>query len=315
MGDEGGQATVEWTAVVLAVALALGAVLSVAPEVDGRSFGGFMAHRLVCAVKEGCRDGAAGLSRAYGERDARLVRAHAPNLVYEPGERQLPVDPRRCRARSCAEGSEDRDLDVHRSRSGQRATVFTRVMRRSGRTYLQYWFHYPDSNSTWAGSDKIWERSRLLPLVGAVVRGKSGYPGFHHDDWEGLQLRIDAGGRVWARASSHGHYQGCKQVSCRNRWISGTGWTRVSRGSHAGHIPVDLEHGRAPPRRHGGRLPSPRLRPRYPGRHMRERTTTAEGLRLIPLETLDRRSYTPADPGVKPPWRKRVYDDPEDQGS
>jgi hypothetical protein len=315
MGGESGQATVEWTGVVLAVALALGALVSVAPQVDGRSLGGFVAHRLVCAVKGGCRDGHAALTRAYGERDARLVRAHAPNITYEPGERQLPVDPRLCRARSCAEGSEDRDLDLHRTRSGERATVFTRVLRRSGGTYLQYWFYYPDSNSTWAGSDKIWERSRLLPLVGALVRGERGYPGFHHDDWEGLQLRIDADGRVWARASSHGHYQGCKQVSCRNRWISGTGWTRVSRGSHAGHIPVELERGGAPPRHSGASPPPPRLSPRYPGRHMRERTSTAEGLRLIPLETLDERSYTPIDPAVKPPWRKRVYHDPEDEGS
>ena len=314
MADDSGQATVEWTALVLGVALALGALVSFSPAVNGRSLAGFLAHRLVCAARGGCLDGQAGLAAAYGERGARLVRAHSPNIVYEPGERQLPVDPRRCRARSCADGPDERDLDLHRSEEGERATVFTRLVRRSGRTYIQYWFYYPDSNTTWAGSDKIWERSRLLQLVGAVVRGERGYPGFHRDDWEGLQLRIEPDGRVSARATSHGHYQGCKQASCHNRWIAGTGWTRVSRGSHAGHIPVDHELAVPPPRHHGG-VPEPRLRPRYPGRDMRERTTTAEGLRLIPLETLDKGSYVPSDPAVKPPWRKRVYASPEDGGS
>ncbi len=113
---------------------------------------------------------------------------------------------------------------------GSRATVFTRLLRRGGRTYLQYWLYYPDSNTVWAGSDGIWERNRLLPLIGKLVRGTSAYPGFHEDDWEGYQVRIDPDGRVWARASSHRHYQGCKERSCRNRWMRANGWTRVSRG-------------------------------------------------------------------------------------
>jgi hypothetical protein len=291
MGRENGQASVEWIACVLLVALALSGAFALAPAVDGRSFGGFLAHRLVCAVKGGCDDGDAALGRAYGEGDAALARAHAPNLVYEPGERQLPVDYRRCRSRDCADGPDDRDLDVHRTTAGRRATVFTRVIRRNRRVYVQYWLYYPDSNTAWAGSDKVWERSVLLQLIGKVVRGKYKYPGFHLDDWESFQVRIDPDGRVWARASSHGHYQGCKRRFCRNRWVGGTGWTRVSRGSHAGHIPL--------PRR----------------RRPRERTTTAEGLRLIPLETLDRDAYEPYDPDVSPPWQKEAYGDPESDSS
>jgi hypothetical protein len=52
-----------------------------------------------------------------------------------------------------------------------------------------------------------------------------------------------------------------------------------------------------------------------PGRDMDERTTTGEGLRLVPLESLDRDSYTPHHPGVKPPWRKGTYRDPEADGA
>ena len=174
--------------------------------------------------------------------------------------------------------------------------MFTHVIRCGGRLYIQYWLYYPDSNTAWAGSDKLWERSRLLPFVRRLVRGTS-YPGFHLDDWEGVQLRIDADGTVWARASSHGHYQGCKQRACRNRWIRSTGWSRVSRGSHAGHIPVE------------------RGRPLYPGPGLRERTSTAEGLRLIPLGSVDRLGYEPLDPETTPPWRKRAYGDPESDSS
>ena len=48
-----------------------------------------------------------------------------------------------------------------------------------------------------------------------------------------------------------------------------------------------------------------------PGRNLDERSTSGEGLRLIPLEPLDRDSYRPLDDDVKPPWRKRAYSDPE----
>jgi hypothetical protein len=315
MWEEGGQTTVEWTGLVLLVSLALGALGALGRQLDGRSFGAFLAHRVLCPVKRGCHEGDAALARAYGARDAQLVRRHAPNVVYERGEAQLPVDYRRCRRRSCADGPTDRDLDVHRSHAGQRATAFTRVIRREGRTYLQYWLYYPDSNTAWAGSDEVWRRSYLLPLVGRLANGSERYPGFHHDDWEGYNARIDPDSRVWVRASSHGHYQGCKQAVCRNRWIGRTGWTRVSRGSHAGHIPVD-PLGRSPgpgrfPRR-GRRL---RFRPRYPGRDMRERTSTAEGLRLVPLETIDPRSYRPIDDGIAPPWHKEAYRDPKSVSS
>jgi hypothetical protein len=288
-GSELGQATVEWVGLVLACALGLGALASFGQSADGRSFGGFVAHRIVCAVRGGCDGGAAGLVDAYGARDAALVRAHAPNLVYERGERQLPVDWRACRSRECASAPDDGGLDVHRSDHGARATVFTRLLRRGGRAYLQYWLYYPDSNTTFAGADRAWEASWLLPKVRELVSGSGDWPGYHRDDWESVQVRLDPDGSAWVRASSHGHYQGCKADECRNRWVEETGWARVSYGSHAGHVPMPFDP--------------------------RERTTTAEGLRLIPLETHDRRAYRRLDEDVAPPWRKPAYGDPESPAS
>ena len=161
-------------------------------------------------------------------------------------------------------------------------------MRRDGRVYIQYWLYYPESKTTVLGSDRVWNWS-WLRLVGR-------YPGYHRDDWEAYAVRIDRDGRVYVRASSHRRWTWCKTRACRGRWGARTGWTRVSRGSHAGHIPL---HGR---RRRRERT--------LPGVHVRERTTTAEGLRLVPLESIDRRRYRPLDEGVRPPWRKRVYGRP-----
>ena len=123
----------EWVGLMLLVALMGAASLAVAPMVDGRSFGGFLTHRIVCAVRSGgCRDGDAALMASYGARTASLVREHAPGFVYEPGERELPVDYRRCRDPDCANAADDPDLDAHRSAAGARSTVFTRVVRRGG---------------------------------------------------------------------------------------------------------------------------------------------------------------------------------------
>ena len=143
--------------------------------------------------------------------------------------------------------------------------MFTRLLRRGGRTYIQYWLYFPDSNTTIAGADRAWEASWLLPRIRELVSGSGDWPGYHRDDWESVQVRLDLDGSAWVRASSHGHYQGCKHDDCRNRWVRATGWSRVSYGSHAGHIPTPLDP--------------------------RERTTTAEGLRLIPLETHPTRRY------------------------
>ena len=306
--DQSGQTTVEWTALVLLVAVALGALVTVGPRVDGRSFGGFLAHSITCAVRGGgCDDGRGQLARVHGDSDAELLRRFAPGLVYEPGTYTLPVDPRECRSHDCADAPDDPDLDVHASRRGRvRATAFTHVVRQGGSTYLQYWLYYPDSTSTVGNIAGAWN---TLSRVGTPVERdpRESYAGFHPDDWESVQVRIDPSGRAYVRASSHHGYQGCKQRACANEWTKVTGWARVSRGSHAGHIPLDQHGGEVTFSLRGGFGRTPRTySPRYPGVDLRERTTSAAGLRLLPVESLPRDMRFE----VVPPWRKEVYRDP-----
>jgi hypothetical protein len=289
MHDQSGQASVEWIGLVVLLVLAIGGALTAVPAVDGRSLGGALAHRLTCAVKGGCGD---DLSQVYGVEDADLVRRHLQGLVFEPGERQIPVDWRSCRAVECAVAPDDRELDVHRSESGLPLTVFTHLIRRGNRRYIQYWFYYPDSNTTWAGSDRIWKHS-AVGQIARLVSGSDRYPGFHEDDWEAATIRVEPDGRAAVRVTSHGHWQWCKQHRCVGRWGPVTGWTRVSRGSHAGHVSTD------------GR----------PGNGLRERTATAEAIRLVPLEGIGKARYRRLDPGISPPWEKDAYVNPEVPGS
>jgi hypothetical protein len=288
--DERGQASVEWIGLLLLVSMALAAALALAPAIDGRPLGAAIARALVCAVKGDCHADGAALRRAYGEGDAALVRKQAPNVVYERRTLTLPVDYRRCRSHRCSDAPDDRDLDVHRSARGLPATAFTHVVHRGGRTYIQYWLYYPDSVSTFAHSALV---QKALHLEGLDVPGL-GRP-IHPDDWEGYQVRIEADGSTSVRATKHGDYTSCKGHIWHNkceRWGAPNGWTRVSYGSHAGHIPE-----------------------RTPGTGLRERSTTAPGIRLVPLETLDHDTYKPLEGGIDPPWTKEVYRRPESGSS
>src|SRR3954469_2736367 len=179
--SERGQASVEWIGLLLLVSLALVTAVAFVPAVDGRPLGAALARALVCAVARDCHAEGVALDAAYGDRDATLVRANAPNIVYEHGTLTLPVDYRRCRSHRCSDAPDDRDLDVHRSaRGGVPATAFTHVVHRGGKTYIQYWLYYPDSPSTFMHSHGI------LKTLGIKD------PAFHPDDWEGYQVRIDA---------------------------------------------------------------------------------------------------------------------------
>jgi hypothetical protein len=265
---DSGQATIEWTALVLVVALVLaGLGYAVARPVAWR-LGDSILSAIVCAVADGCPD---ALEDAYGEELAAAVRSHAPNIVYERRSAELPVDFRRCRKVACSNGS-DRATEITESAAGLPVTAFTRVVDRrpqSGDLYLQYWLYYPESFSGGIGR-------KLGPLA-------QYWPGRHSDDWEGVQLRIEPGGRVSARATAHGRYEGFQDT---DGWDSWTGWYRVSGGSHAGHL-VRGDTG--------------------------ERTTLASSLRLVPLETLGGRDLERF--AVSPPWRKDVYRDPESNAS
>src|SRR5690349_17798706 len=210
--DERGQASVEWIGLLLLVSLALAMALAFAPVVDGRPLGAAIVRAIVCAVTRDCHAQGAALRGVYGERDAALVRANAPNLVYEPGTLTLPVDYRKCRSHRCSDAPDDRDLDVHRSaRGGMQATAFTHVVHRGGKTYLQYWLYYPDSPSTFMHSHGIIKR--FYEPLGIKD------PAFHTDDWEGYQVRIDADGRASGRSTRHGGYASCKGRSELSRAV------------------------------------------------------------------------------------------------
>ena len=287
-----GQSTVEWTGLLLLVALLLVGVLhATGGRLPGTSLGETIASRLICAAQlSSCEQSPdSALASAYGEEVAVLARRYAPELRYERGMTALPVDFRRCRSPACADGAPAGA--VWRSRSGQTATAFTHLVRRGGRTYLQYWLYYPDS-ATYRG----------VPYAGSK--------GFHRDDWESFQIRIGRNGRgIDARASSHHGYGGGDGVPgwasdagivSRSGWSPARGKLLVSGGSHAGRP------GEAPD------LVS-RLQ-RSAGSRPAYRWTPAARLRLVPIERLVR-SCERADFAVSAPWCKRVYVDPEYAGT
>jgi hypothetical protein len=212
-----GQATIEWSALVLVVAAVLGGLGYLVARGDAWQLGDEIIEGIVCALAEGCPD---ALEEAYGEELAGLVRRYAPNIAYERSSAQLPVDFRRCREVACSNGP-DRAAEIDESEAGLPVTAFTRVLDRrgeTGRLYLQYWLYFPESFSGGIGR-------KLGPLAPK-------WPGRHPDDWEGYQVRVTRGD-LSARASSHGSYRNSKHSPGWGRW---TGWYRVSGGSHAGHL-------------------------------------------------------------------------------
>src|SRR5688572_21920372 len=144
--SQAGQATVEWSALMLVLALVFAALTVVIARTDAWGLGERIVHALTCAVDGGCEE-RDSLDRAYGEELAEVVRSHAPNVVYERSSAALPVDFRRCRETKCSDGP-DAAGAIDRSASGLPVTAFTRVIDRrpnGGSLYLQYWFYYPES--------------------------------------------------------------------------------------------------------------------------------------------------------------------------
>jgi hypothetical protein len=308
---------VEWLGLVALVSLAL-AVLAWAAGtgIPGLFLAKSIAEKIVCAVRltEDCGFDPE-LKAANGAEVAALLQAHAPALLYEDGMTALPVDYRRCRADGCAAGPEEGV--VARSNSGGRPVAFTHAVdcraeaaaateaagadcsgERTGNLYLQYWLYYPGS-ATAEGS---------TPLKGPIrmVSSKLGHSTHHPDDWESYMVRLGPAGR-FARASSHHGYSysigrglagyslrrnrtGAWSVRRSPRVVSGwgpeAGVLYISGGSHAGNART-------------GKTVS--------------RTTKDHRLRLIPIETLAGRDS--ASFAVSPPWRKRVFFDPEHSGT
>ncbi len=280
-GQSSAQSTVEWTGLLLLVALLLVGLLHAAGRsLPGTSLASAVAERIVCAVRlsENCRD-EQRLKGPYGHELAAQLRDAAPRLVYELGMTALPVDYRRCRADGCAAAG--RFGPVQASESGRRAVAFTHVIdcrghprpptancsgARAGNLYLQYWFYYPGSATA---------EGTVAPGAVRRVSRAIGRPSHHPDDWESFQIRIEPSGRRSARASSHHGYNG---------WEPETDTLYVSGGSHAGR-----------PGRNGSVF----------------RRTNDHRLKLVPLEPIaDATRFE-----VTPPWLKKVWLDPESTGT
>lgn len=289
MGDERGQGTVEWVGLVALVALMLVSLAAAGVRVPGTALARALASRMLCAVSmaDGCGDEPT-LIAAYGSRVGRLVRRHMPTLFFEQGSRALPVDFRRCRSAECGDGSA-RGL-VHESDAGLPVTAFVHVIDRGGDLHIQYWLYYADSAT----------------LRGVPIAGDAGY---HHDDWESVQIRVAPDGAVDERASSHHGYnyaQGlanagsdagidplkdiAEAVGARpdNGWGPETHMLVVSGGSHAGNTDGFLRI---------------------------DRVTPGRRVHLVPLEPIAADEGAGYRFAVTPPWSKRVWLDPEADGT
>lgn len=296
----------EWVGAVCVVGVLMLGLVAVGVRVPGSELGRGIAERILCAaaLADGCGDEPV-LVAAYGSEIGGLAREYMPMLAFEEGSRALPVDFRRCREVRCGDGAVA-GL-VHRSDEGLPVTAFVHVVdcrvgeseaaesvgadcsgSRLGNLYIQYWLYYADSATL-----------REVPVVGDE--------GYHRDDWEGVQIRVGADGQVDERASSHNGYNYALGVGnwgsdagigvlrdaaeelgarARNGWGPETGVLLVSGGSHAGNVGEGPETYRF-----------------TPGRRVH----------LIPLEPIaDSDGSTFA---ITPPWRKRVWRDPEATGT
>ena len=90
MASQRGQATIEWTGVVLLVALALAALAAVVSRVDGRALGGSVAHALTCAARGGCA-AERGSPASAAPRASRRAPPSVPavEVAGVPAERRL----------------------------------------------------------------------------------------------------------------------------------------------------------------------------------------------------------------------------------
>ncbi len=287
--SERGQSTVEWVTLVLLVSTAmavLGAIAGIG--LPGAALAQAISSRIACAIElaESCGlDGPSELAAAYGDELAALVTDQSPQIRYEPGMRALPVDYRLCREDACAEGANK--VRVSHSLSGEPATAFTHVIDCRPGTETpgadcsgeRAGYRYVQFWLYYPGS-ATGEGS--TPLRGAIreISSAIGSPTYHPDDWESVQYRVGPDGRTEVRASAHQGY--------------GAGWTpaaraayRVAGGSHAGTVlqPAGFD-----------------------------RITAPRRLRLVALEPIA--AAHPDTPfAVTPPWRKRVWLDPEYEGT
>ncbi len=276
----------EWVGLVAVVALALSLLASLAGlGLPGAALADAIGARIVCAIEiGGCASPQSALAAAYGGEVAAIVADLAPQIRYERGMKALPVDYRDCREDACAEGAQR--IRVWQTNRGLVVTAFTRVVDcRAASTPP------PAADCSGAAAGNLYVQywlyypgsatgeGSIAPGVVRAVSSAVGKPSYHPDDWESVQLRLHPDGAIDSRASAHHGY--------------GPGWSLASRagytvfgGSHAGTVePADYA-----------------------------RFTPARRLALVPLEPIAT-AHPETKFAVTPPWRKKVWLDPEYAGT
>jgi hypothetical protein len=280
-----GQSTVEWVGLVLLVSLALAFLAGIAGlAMPGAALARELVSRLACAVELGSclGDDLSPLKLAYGEELAATVTENAPTILYEPGMKALPVDYRRCRADACADGAPAGR--VWRSAAGHRTVAFVHAIDCRPGSATAASPSEADCSGERAGSVYLqyWvyypgSATGEGSIAPGAIRSLTGGRTYHPDDWESFTVRLGPAGTHQRASSHHGYGAG---------WVPANGAYFVSGGSHAGSA-----------------------RPRF-----FDRATPRGRLRLIPLEPI-----AASDPDVEfavtPPWRKKVWRDPEYEGT
>lgn len=289
-----GQSSVEWVGLLALVAVLVTVLTWVGLRIPAVSLVHSISKSLLCAssLSGGCA-GEGSLESTYGSGLAELVRSGAPTLMYGRDMLGLPVDFRTCRSPYCADGPGTGQ--VGESTAGEPVTLFTRVIRKGGSTYVQYWAYYPESAS----------------LRGAPVLEQKGY---HPHDWESIQIRVGPDGDLSQRASSHAGYNHGRSVA---NWGSDMGWGILTDAAEVAGLREPGGWGEATGRyliaggSHAGNVEGELGTGEYPS------WTPAGMVRLVPLETV--RGGPLARPArfdpITPPWEKQVWRDPESEGT
>lgn len=290
-----GQSTIEWVGLITLIAGLMAALTAAGIQVPAAGLAHSVSTRILCAasLSKSCA-GQGSLEEAYGDRLAVLVRAGTPTLVYGKDMLGLPVDFRTCRSPWCADGPGEGE--VSESTAGEPVTLFTRAFEgENGSTYVQYWAYYPESAS----------------LRGAPILEEQGY---HRNDWESVQIRVEADGTISQRASSHSGYNHTRSAA---NWGSDLGWGLLTDVAEAAGLREEGGWGERTGRyliaggSHAGNVATSSTDAAYPS------YTPASQVRLVPLEQVkDGPLARPADfDPITPPWEKQVWTDPEAEGT
>ena len=289
-----GQSTVEWIGIIVLVCTLMLGMLLAGSRVPAFGLVHSISRQMLCAVSlSGACDRQGSLEQAYGRETGEVVRRNTPDLHYGRDMLGLPVDYRTCRSPYCAEAAAEGE--VTESLAGEPVTLFTRVIERDGSTYIQYWAYYPESAS----------------LRGAPVLEEKGY---HRHDWESVQVRIGPDGQVSQRASSH---QGHNHSRSAANWGSDMGWGFLTGLAESAGLREPGGWGERTGRlyvaggSHAGNVADSRDPSNYPS------WTPAGRVRLVPLETVrnDTMSRAADFEPITPPWRKKLWRDPEEPGT